>query len=220
MVNNNLEEQAQSLYEQLVEGLSQQSTKISNVIDVRDGTHDSPKIVNDGYPLVTSKHLLPFGVDLKSPNQISKIDFEKINDRSKVDTYDILLSMIGTVGIVSLIIENPITFAIKNVGLFKTSQNPEYIYYVLCYLKSQKTKQHIETSLAGSTQNYISLTELRKLPIKIPNYKQLNKFNSAIKPLFLYIEQKVKEIKVLIELRDILLPKLMTGEIDVSEIDL
>jgi len=208
------------MYEQFVDGLQQSTIPISDVIDVRDGTHDSPKAVAEGYPLVTSKHLLSFGVDLTTPNKISKTDFDKVNERSKVDTNDILLSMIGTVGIVSLIIESPITFAIKNVGLFKTSQTPELVYYILCYLKSNDTRQHIETSLAGSTQKYISLTELRKLPIILPEQNKLNEFNNAVHPLFLAISEKVKETRNLASLRDVLLPKLMSGELDVSNVDL
>ena len=153
---------------------------MSEVIDVRDGTHDSPKPLEVGYPLVTSKHLLPFGVDTVSANKISEADYNKVNERSKVDTNDILLSMIGTVGLVSLIIEEDVNFAIKNVGLFKTSKCPQYVYYLLCYLKSKETAYHIEKCLAGSTQKYISLTELRKMPIVIPDDNNIKKFNEVV----------------------------------------
>ena len=191
---------------------------MSEIIDVRDGTHDSPKAVETGYPLVTSKHLLPFGVDISSPNKISEQDYNKANERSKVDTNDILLSMIGTVGLVSLIIEEDINFAIKNVGLFKTSKCPQYTYYLLCYLKSIETVQHIEKCLAGSTQKYISLTELRKMPIDIPSSENIIQFNELVAPLFSQITNNVKENKALSTIKDNLLPKLITGELDVSNI--
>ena len=168
-INDNLEQQVQLLYDNFITTVDEIPIAISEVIDVRDGTHDSPKPLEEGYPLVTSKYLLPFGVDVISPNKISESDYNKVNERSKVNTNDILFSMIGTVGLVSLIIEEEINFAIKNVGLFKTSNCPQYKYYLLCYLKSKNTTQHIEKHLAGSTQKYISLTELRKMPITIPN---------------------------------------------------
>ncbi len=208
------------LYEDFVTTIDEIPITISKVIDVRDGTHDSPKPLEEGYPLVTSKHLLPFGVDVISPNKISKSDYNKINERSKVDTNDILLSMIGTVGLVSLIIENEINFAIKNVGLFKTSKCPQYTYYLLCYLKSKEMVQHIEKCLAGSTQKYISLTELRKMPIIFPNVTDINKFNDLVTPLFRLIIENVKENKVLIAIRNSLLPKFMSGELDVSALDI
>ena len=219
-INDNLQQQAQLLYEDFISTIGETLITISEVIDVRDGTHDSPKPLESGYPLVTSKHLLPFGVDVISPNKISEYDYNKIHERSKVDTNDILISMIGTVGLVSLIIEEKVNFAIKNVGLFKTSKSPQYIYYLLCYLKSKKTAQHIEKCLAGSTQKYISLTELRKMPIIIPSSIDINKFNDLVTPLFALIIKNVKENKALTVIRDSLLPKLMSGELDVSNIDI
>ena len=218
-INDNLEQQVQLLYDNFITTVDEIPIAISEVIDVRDGTHDSPKPLEEGYPLVTSKYLLPFGVDVISPNKISESDYNKVNERSKVNTNDILFSMIGTVGLVSLIIEEEINFAIKNVGLFKTSNCPQYKYYLLCYLKSKNTTQHIEKHLAGSTQKYISLTELRKMPITIPNAVDINKFNDLVTPLFTLIIENVKENKVLTTIRDSLLPKLISGELSVSNID-
>ena len=218
-INDNLEQQVQLLYDNFITTVDEIPIAISEVIDVRDGTHDSPKPLEEGYPLVTSKYLLPFGVDVISPNKISESDYNKVNERSKVNTNDILFSMIGTVGLVSLIIEEEINFAIKNVGLFKTSNCPQYKYYLLCYLKSNNTTQHIEKHLAGSTQKYISLTELRKMPITIPNAVDINKFNDLVTPLFTLIIENVKENKVLTTIRDSLLPKLISGELSVSNID-
>ena len=218
-INDNLEQQVQLLYDNFITTVDEIPIAISEVIDVRDGTHDSPKPLEEGYPLVTSKYLLPFGVDVISPNKISESDYNKVNERSKVNTNDILFSMIGTVGLVSLIIEEEINFAIKNVGLFKTSNCPQYKYYLLCYLKSKNTTQHIEKHLAGSTQKYISLTELRKRPITIPNAVDINKFNDLVTPLFTLIIENVKENKVLTTIRDSLLPKLISGELSVSNID-
>ena len=218
-INDNLEQQVQLLYDNFITTVDEIPIAISEVIDVRDGTHDSPKPLEEGYPLVTSKYLLPFGVDVISPNKISESDYNKVNERSKVNTNDILSSMIGTVGLVSLIIEEEINFAIKNVGLFKTSNCPQYKYYLLCYLKSKNTTQHIEKHLAGSTQKYISLTELRKMPITIPNAVDINKFNDLVTPLFTLIIENVKENKVLTTIRDSLLPKLISGELSVSNID-
>lgn len=65
---------------------------------VRDGTHDSPKPVQNGRKLVTSRHLTTGRLDLTDAYLISEEDFEAINKRSKVDRWDVLISMIGTVG--------------------------------------------------------------------------------------------------------------------------
>lgn len=70
-----------------------------DVMDVRDGTHDSPKQSETGFPLVTSKHITSGVLDIKAAYLISEKDYEKVNKRSEVNQGDILLTMIGTVGI-------------------------------------------------------------------------------------------------------------------------
>lgn len=219
-INNNLEQQAQAVYYKMFSEVNTVPVELSSIIDVRDGTHDSPKAQATGYYLITSKHLLPFGVDKASANHISKADFDKINERSLVETQDILMSMIGTIGLISYIPYETVDFAIKNVALFKTSHTPELAYYFLCYLKSEKTLQHIGKCLAGSTQKYISLGELRKMPIYSPTANEIREFNCLVKPMFEKIVSRTYENALLAEMRDSLLPKLMSGELDVSNIDL
>ena len=219
-INKNLEQQAQAVYNKMFSEVNSEPVELSSIIDVRDGTHDSPKVQTTGYYLITSKHLLSFGVDKASANHISKADFDKINERSLVETKDILMSMIGTIGLISYIPYEAIDFAIKNVALFKTSHTPELAYYFLCYLKSERTLQHIEKCLAGSTQKYISLGELRKMPIYSPTTDEIREFNCLVKPMFEEIVSRTYENTLLAEMRDTLLPKLMSGELDVSNIDL
>ena len=218
-VNRNLSEQANTYYESWKLELTGEPVELSSVIDVRDGTHASPKPQDEGYPLVTSKHLFEYDVDLDSPNKISQQDYDKTNERSKVAYHDVLMSMIGTVGLVSFISRKEINFAIKNVALFRTSQDEELAYYFLLYLKSKDTKQYIEACMAGSTQQYISLTELRKMPIVVPG-EEISEFNSVVKPMIDTICSNVRENQRLTEIRDSLLPKLMTVELDVSEVDI
>ena len=219
-LNKTLEQQAQAVYNKMFSEVHSEPVELSSIIDVRDGTHDSPKAQATGYYLITSKHLLPFGVDKASANHISKADFDKINERSLVETQDILMSMIGTIGLISYIPYETVDFAIKNVALFKTSHTPELAYYFLCYLKSEKTLQHIGKCLAGSTQKYISLGELRKMPIYSPTTNEIREFNCLVKPMFEKIVSRTYENALLAEMRDSLLPKLMSGELDVSKIDI
>ncbi|WP_228132515.1 restriction endonuclease subunit S, partial [Acinetobacter baumannii] len=58
---------------------------LSKVSDVRDGTHDSPSYVKDGYPLITSKNLKNGKLDLTDINLISEDDYLNINKRSAVN---------------------------------------------------------------------------------------------------------------------------------------
>ena len=134
---------------------------------VRDGTHDSPKPVDHGCSLVTSRHITGGQLDLANAYLISQADFDTINKRSKVDRWDVLLSMIGTVGEPCLIKEQP-NFAIKNIGLFKSKGEAEgkWLYY---YLRSPNAQQLIREQSRGTTQQYIPLGALREFPVLMPD---------------------------------------------------
>ena len=219
-INENLEQQISSVYANFCEGKSWNSCELGNIIDVKDGTHDSPKPQASGYLLITSKHLLPYGVDRITPNRITEKDFKKINERSLVEQGDVLMSMIGTIGLISFVTESAIDYAIKNVALFKTSKTPDLAYYFLTFLKSNKTQQYIEMCLAGSTQKYISLGELRKMPIPVPDSETLEHFNEIVRSMYQTIILNSQENNALAKLRDSLLSKLISGELDISEIDI
>lgn len=134
---------------------------------VRDGTHDSPKPVECGRRLVTSRHITAGRLDIDSAYLISEEEFDAINKRSKVCKWDVLISMIGTVGEPCLIKEEP-DFAIKNIGLFKSKGETEgkWLYY---YLRSPEAQQAIREQARGTTQQYIPLGALRAFPIPVPS---------------------------------------------------
>lgn len=67
------------------------------MVDVRDGTHSSPRYVSNGYPLITSKNLTNQGLNFDDISFISEYDYIEINKRSKVDIGDIVFGMIGTI---------------------------------------------------------------------------------------------------------------------------
>jgi type I restriction enzyme S subunit len=145
---------------------------------VRDGTHDSPKEVAQGRKLVTSRHLTTGRLDLSDAYLISEEDFEAINKRSKVDRWDVLISMIGTVGEPCLIKEKP-NFAIKNIGLFKTKSEADgkWLYY---FLRSKDAQQSIRAHSRGTTQQYIPLGALREFPILVADDPKEQKAIAAV----------------------------------------
>ena len=136
------------------------------MLDVRDGTHDTPKYVNEGIPLVTSKNLKDGQIDYSSAKLISNEDAEMINKRSLVDDGDILLAMIGTIGN-PVLVKKDRNFCIKNVALFKpVNQNLLDMMYVLFYLIFE---QYVMREKArGGLQPFVSLTILRKTIFPLP----------------------------------------------------
>ena len=144
--------------------------------EVFDGTHDTPKPSDHGYKLVTSKNIIGNKLDLNSAYLISQEDYLAINKRSKVSQFDILFSMIGSVG--NVYIEQrkneEIDYSIKNIGVFssKTEKEAYWLYY---YLQSPYAQSFIKKFLNGAVQKFLPLQTLRAFPILSPveNYESL-----------------------------------------------
>ncbi|MCH3881708.1 restriction endonuclease subunit S [Tenacibaculum aquimarinum] len=185
---------------------------IENLFSVKDGTHDSPKPVKKGMPLVTSTHLKPFDIAIQDTYNISEEDYNQINRRSQVEQFDILFSMIGTVGLIHFVQMSNVQFAIKNVGLFKCSEKRELAEYVLCYLKGNNCLEYIKSSMAGSTQNYVTLSTLRNIPFLEPKKEFLKAFNLKIQPLVNGIYIIVNENQLLENTKSLILSKMSKVE--------
>ena len=150
---------------------------LNEITDVRDGTHDSPKYVDIGYPFVTSKNLVNGNIDFSTCQLISKDDLEKINQRSFVDDGDILMPMIGTIG-GAIIVKKDRDFAIKNVALIKFNKENSIVdrKFILNVLNSDSMNEFFNSIKKGGTQNFISLGLIRKIPTIIPPLKLQNEF--------------------------------------------
>lgn len=139
---------------------------INEVIDVRDGTHDTPKYVSNGVPLVTSKNLIDGGIDFDTAKLISVDDSKTINLRSKVDDGDILFAMIGTIGN-PVLVKKDREFSIKNMALFKQYNEDlfemKYLLYLLRLAQSEMKKV-----ASASVQSFVSLSVLRNYLMPLP----------------------------------------------------
>ena len=140
--------------------------RFNDVIDVRDGTHDSPKYHSEGVPLITSKNISSGYLDFNNVKYISKQDAEKINERSVVNNGDILFAMIGSIGNPVVVNKNR-EFCVKNVALFKMYSNniniTKYLYYYLCFAQHQLKKE-----ASGGVQSFISLKRFREYLLPLP----------------------------------------------------
>ena len=143
--------------------------RLGEVCDVRDGTHDTPQYVIEGYPLITGKDFYNGYFDLKKTQYVSQEDYLEISKRSKVEISDILFSMIGgNIGSMIMITnDNYFDMAIKNVALFKQYRNellfPNYLFY---FLKSQTL--NMKKGAKGGAQMFVSLNFLRNYYFPLP----------------------------------------------------
>ena len=144
--------------------------RLSDIIDVRDGTHDSPKYVPMGIPLVTSKNLSNGSIDYGNVKFITQEDADKINARSMVDDDDILFAMIGSIGN-PVLVKKDREFCIKNMALFKkfadTDISMQYMYWFFFYAQYKLKKE-----ASGGVQSFISLSRFREYLVPLPPYEE------------------------------------------------
>ena len=164
--------------------------RFSEVMDVRDGTHDSPKYIETGIPLVTSKNISGGGLDFSNVKYISREDADKINERSNVDTGDILFAMIGSIGN-PVIVNKDREFCVKNVALFKNYDKSkmciEYVYWFLY------REQYIMKKVAsGGVQSFISLKVFRNYLFPLPPLEEQKRIVAKIEGLLPYCDQLIK----------------------------
>lgn len=174
--------------------------RMQTFLDVRDGTHDSPKYVPEGVPFVTSKNISKGYLDFSDINYITQIDADKINQRSLVEDNDILLAMIGSIG-------NPVKvkkdreFAIKNMALIKAVPDSQInMDYVLLLLKYMQIKFKFDSS--GGVQNFVSLTYLREFQVPLPPVEEQQRIVERVDKLMEQIDEYAKIEQQLISLKD------------------
>ncbi len=148
---------------------------------VTDGTHDSPKPQTEGKRLITSRHLKGYDIDYSSANLISEADYQKIITRSAVEQWDILYSMIGTIGNTYLERNPVVDYACKNVGIFKLGGKRNKAYWLYYYLKSPQAMEYVQSHLRGSTQQYVPLNSLREMPVPVTDNQVMYKTIEVLK---------------------------------------
>ena len=172
--------------------MSWQEVLSNEVLDIRDGTHDSPKYLDSGYPLITSKNLKQGIIDFSDVSLISEEDYNNINKRSRVNKGDILYSMIGSIGNYALVNKEP-HYAIKNVALFKFIDKRLYNKYFLHLINSFVIERQIKKAMKGGTQKFVSLKILRNLKIPLPPLDQQKKIAAILDAADAY-RQKTKAL--------------------------
>ena len=217
-INNNLEQQAQAIFsnEFLTLETLPDSWKQASLIDIADYLNGlamqkyRPTVDETGIPVLKIKELRQGRCDDNSELCSPNIKSEYI-----IHDGDVIFSWSGSLlvdfwcgGICGL-----------NQHLFKVTSNKydKWFYYAW-------TKHHLDRFIAvaadkATTMGHIKRDELSKAEVLIPNEADYKRIGDLLQPIYDLIIANRIENKKLAEARDTLLPKLMSGEIDISEVD-
>ena len=224
-INENLEQQAQAIFKSWfgadIENLNPSNCKsLEELVTSIDNRGKTPPLSNEKteYPIIDVRALSGSGRIINFSNYTKYVEEETYNNwfrNGHPKDYDILISTVGSLAEMKIYLGNLGCIAQTVVGFRSKGLSPIYLYQYLNYIRKELVSYNI-----GSVQPSIKVTHIIKHPIFIPENDKIEKFDMLIKDYTLKIYNNCCENKRLAELRDTLLPKLMNGEIDVSEVKL
>ncbi|EGO6517571.1 restriction endonuclease subunit S [Enterococcus lactis] len=192
-------------------------TELKSIVDVVDNRGKTPPLEKDktDFPIIDVKTLSGNGRVVnynKAQKYVSEETYSSWFRSGHPKINDILISTVGSIGEIKMFLTDKGTIAQNVVGLRAKKHLEYHLYQFLLYNKSNLITYNI-----GSVQPSIKVTHLLKHKVLLPNKKDLNKFNSVMIGLTDKIINLSKEINSLTEIRDSLLPKLLSGEIELTE---
>lgn len=231
-INNNLEQQIQTLFSRdfgqysfatnsAEESKLPSSWKYYRLSElckqIRPGTNFQPKRVESGIPFLNVRCINQGYIDISDAKYISDSEYKHVHKTWQPEENDILISRIGTLGLVAVIRKEDLPIAVHyNFIDIKVEKVPfEFMYFLL---KSEMFQSAYHFVKKQSVQEYVTIDEVEDIRIPLPVIADYD--FDVYKNYYAMILDNQRETRQLIMLRDALLPKLMAGELDVSDIQL
>ena len=224
LVNNNLEQQLGAMFKEMfsehIDSLTESDTTLGDLVTSIDNRGKTPPLSSEttNYPIIDVRALSGASRIVDYNNCTKYVVKETYNNwfrSGHPKPYDILISTVGSLAEMKLYLGN-IGCIAQNVVAFRSKGvSPLYIYQYLNYIKNDLVSYNI-----GSVQPSIKVTHIIKHPIYVPSKEKLTYFDEIAFVITEQIYSNSKEIENLKVLRDTLLPKLISGELDVSDLEL
>lgn len=196
-INKNLEQQAQAIYSNLFIEQRQESWNIgqlSDLISVKYGK-DHKKLADGSYPVYGSGGIMRY---VEKPLYTGE---------------SVLIPRKGTLNNVMYV--NGAFWSVDTM-FYTEMLRPNIAKFVYHFVKSKD----LASLNAGSAVPSMTTNILNAMQLYVPDEKSLEKFENIVSPMYRAMQENAKEIKILADTRDTLLPKLMSGEIDISNLDI
>ena len=209
-INKNLEEQAQAIFTHLFDNCSFHVGELSQIAHIIMGQSPNGASYNtDKNGIVFFQGRAEFGFRYPTPRLYTTAP------KRMAQTGDILMSVRAPVGDLNIAFESCCIgrgiSAIRSID-----EHPSFLFYSLLSLKDQFDVFNGEGTVFGS----INSNALKSMAIRIPPQEITDRFEEIVAPMDSAVRKNTEEIIFLTSLRDTLLPRLMSGEIDVSDIAL
>lgn len=239
-INENLEQQAQALFKswfvdfepfkngKFVEselGLIPEGWKVVSLGEIcakiTDGSHYSPKDnPNADIPMLSVKDMEEFSFDYSKSKHIDEKEYQKMVSGDCVPkTNDILVAKDGSYLKNIFICKKEIKQAIlSSIAIFRPNSSVMLPSILLSLLKNGRTRKDVSDNyVSGSALPRIVLKDFKKYKTIVPPIEVQERLGELIESYYSQIQNNVDEIQSLSSLRDTLLPRLMSGELNLED---
>lgn len=223
-INNNLEEQLSSLFVNMfghsIDSLDNSDIKLGDLIESVDNRGKTPPLSDKltAYPIIDVRALSGNSRIIDYTNCTKYVSEETYNNwfrSGHPKEYDILISTVGSLAEMKIFLGNTGCIAQNVVGFRTKGISSLYLYQYLNYIKNDLVAYNI-----GSVQPSIKVTHIIKHSIYVAPEENIEIFDSVARDITKKIFANCQENEALKRMRDTLLPILMSGKLDVSDIEL
>ena len=225
-INENLEHQIETILLKTIDNANTQPVKLGDYLYIKGrigwkGLKKSEYLPVSDYRIINGESLTLSGIDWNKAGYISAERYEE-SPEIMLNIGDILLSKDGTIGKIGYVdkLETPTSvasgiFVIRNTRQAEIST--QFIYYLL---KSRLFKAFITSRTEGSVIPHLYQKDFTEFEFQLPSPDDMKTFDDTTAAMFSMVFSNLNENERLIHLRDSLLPKLMSGELDISGIEI
>lgn len=185
---------------------------------ITDGAHKSPKSVVEGIPMASVKDMHDFGIHEEKCRHILESDYlDLVRQDSSVKANDILVAKDGSYLKHTFVVEKNLRMALlSSIAIIRPNDKVKPHWLAYC-LRSSTVKDRMKQCVSGVAIPRIILKDFRKFKIYLPEQKILNDWNDVVQPMVEECWNLIARNKNLKTQRDMLLPKLISGQINLKE---
>jgi len=190
---------------------------LEEIVDLQGGyAFKSSSWTDCGVPVIKIGSVKPGYVDLTQVSYVDTSLAEEISDDYRIPAGSLVVGLTGYVGQVGLVrTHDPVPLVNQRVAKFKSRSGDWKIPFIYCFTRDPKFKVIVEELATGTAQQNVSNSQILSIPLVLPNSEIQKSFEDSLTPLFNQIINLADENESLKSLRDALLPRLISGELQI-----
>ena len=143
---------------------------------ITDGTHQSPKFVNDGIPFLFVSNIANNEICYNAEKFISKATYRELYKRTPIEIGDIILSTVGSYGHPAIVRSNKKFLFQRHIAYLKLKKEKINSVYLHATILNDMVKNQIDKKVKGIAQKTLNLSEIRSIKIPLPSIAKQNQF--------------------------------------------